>query len=195
MNELCGLLFLIFAAGYMPTCLAVLCVWSRGSKVTILVGTAIAALCAAASIHFVCDPPFFTIDHMFCGGLVFLSGIFAVRLMWLEKHEAALYLPKMEERVNKVLETQWACLDPKGAGFLSEAALRLRVKELEKDYSEEWRVALHIHKYFNDIAKSSEGTYILTPAVAHGYMAGVRHKYRFWMKQKRNKCRQSTVVI
>jgi hypothetical protein len=105
--------------------------------------------------------------------------------------------------VSKFLQTQWSVLDTKGVGFLSRAAVRARkddlFEQLKKDEDDEaniadlWRVVNHIWRYFDDIAASSEGTYVLTPAVAHNYIAGVQEKYHAWNKPKKSK--QTTVVI
>lgn len=182
LGEFFTVLFLAAIAGVFPTALVALLVWKLGPRALTVAGICVAFGATAACICLFGDPPFFTRLHMFLGAFVLAGGLWTTRLVWLEKHNAAVLLERFEPSVNKVLETQWHCIDAMGTGFVSWRTLRKLDWAMGEDADTEFsRVVRHLIGYFPDIAINVDGTKILTPAVAHKYIDGVRAKYRNWL--------------
>ena len=190
--EVIGCFFCCLFAGLLPVTLVAYLVRSFGPVVLSITCNISSVVVAALWIYLLGDAPFLSGTHLFIGAIILAGGLVATRMVFTETKYAAINLVAYEARVNDLLENHWHCLDEQGVGFLSQTALRWLDHSSEQGTKFQ-RVVKHMHTHFNDIAISSAGTGVITPAVAHNYITAVRVKYAKWLQlaeqeEKRHVC-------
>ena len=184
--------FFCFFGGLLPVMLVAYLVRRFGPAILVTVGAISSISVAALYIHIVGEAPFLSQTHLFFGAIIMAGGLAGTWFDFIETKFAVISLVGYEAGVNDLLENHWHCLDEQGVGFLSYGALRHLDNTLEEGTKFQC-VVKHMLRHFSDIAISSAGTSIITPAIAHKYIDGVRVKYAKWLpfverEQKKHVC-------